>query len=155
MGRSLVRLGVGAGLAGLAGLVAPSGALAGPACAEAALAPAPERTLTALINRTRASAGVARMAKAAPLVRAGRRKSLAMARGAPFQHTSDLPWAGAAAAGQNLAYAASARQAFAAMLRSPAHRRNLLDRRWRQAGVGAARGCDGMLYFTVNLVAPR
>lgn len=155
MGRSLVRLGLGAGLAGLAGLLAPSGAVAGPACPDAALAPVPERTLTALINRKRARAGVVPVAKAVPLVRAGRRKSLAMARGAPFAHTADLPWAGAAAAGQNLAYAADARRALVAMLRSPAHRRNLLDGDWRRAGVGAARGCDGMLYFTVNLIAPR
>jgi uncharacterized protein YkwD len=155
MGRSLVRLGLGAGLVGAAGLLAPSGAVAGPACPDATLAPVPERTLTALINRSRAKAGLAPVAKAAPLVRAGRRKSLAMARGAPFQHTADLPWAGAAAAGQNLAYAADAQQAFLAMLRSPAHRRNLLDRAWHRAGVGAARDCSGMVYFTVNLIAPR
>lgn len=155
MGRSLVRLGLGACLAGLAGLVAPPGAVAGPSCPQATLAPVPERTLTALINRRRVKAGIAPVAKAAPLVRAGRRKSLSMARGAPFEHTADLPWAGAAAAGQNLAYAGSAREALVAMLRSPAHRRNLLHREWRRAGVGAARDCDGMLYFTVNLIAPR
>jgi uncharacterized protein YkwD len=50
--------------------------------------------------------------------------------------------------------AANARTAFRAMLASPPHRRNLLDREWRFSGVGAARDCSGTVFFTVNLMAP-
>ena len=50
--------------------------------------------------------------------------------------------------------APSAAAAFRAMLASPGHRQNLLSRAWRYTGVGAAVRCDGMVFFTINLMAP-
>ena len=58
------------------------------------------------------------------------------------------------AGGQNIAMAPSAAIAFRTMLNSPPHRRNMLASAWRFGGVGAARGCDGQIYFTVNFLAP-
>ena len=50
--------------------------------------------------------------------------------------------------------ASSAGVAFQAMLASPGHRQNLLTPSWRYTGVGVAARCDGMLFFTINLMAP-
>ena len=50
--------------------------------------------------------------------------------------------------------APSAAAAFQAMLQSPGHRANMLASAWRFTGVGAAIRCDGMVFFTINLMAP-
>jgi uncharacterized protein YkwD len=139
-------------LAAAAGLAAAGAA---PAC-PAVLAPTDETSLTAMINATRASAGVAKVKKDRVLTTAGRRKSMAMAKGAAFAHSTSgkLPWANGHAAGQNIAMAPSAAAAFQAMLQSPGHRANMLASAWRFTGVGAAIRCDGMVFFTINLMAP-
>jgi uncharacterized protein YkwD len=141
--------------AGLAAAALPSAAGAAPAC-PASLSPADETSLTAMINATRASAGVAKVKKDQVLWAAGRRKSMAMANGAAFAHSTSgkLPWADGRAAGQNIAMAPSPAAAFQAMLQSPGHRANLLASAWRFTGVGAAMRCDGMVFFTINLMAP-
>jgi uncharacterized protein YkwD len=41
-------------------------------------------------------------------------------------------------AGENLANASTPRQALAAMLSSPGHKKNLLDPRWTHVGVGVS-----------------
>jgi uncharacterized protein YkwD len=144
-------------VAAAAGLAAalPSAAGAAPAC-PASLSPGEETTLTAMINRTRAASGLAKVKKDQVLWAAGRRKSMAMANGAAFAHSTSgrLPWADGRAAGQNIAMAPSAAAAFQAMLQSPGHRANLLASAWRFTGVGAALRCDGMVFFTINLMAP-
>jgi uncharacterized protein YkwD len=146
-----------AGLAlGLASLALASGqAAAAPAC-PTALSPADEAALTAMINQTREAEGVARVRRDPVLRSAGRKKSMAMARGGVFAHSSSgrLPWAEGRPAGQNIAMASSAGDALQAMLNSPGHRQNLLSRSWRYTGVGAAARCDGMVFFTINLMAP-
>ena len=143
-----------AAAAGLA-VVLPSAAAAAPEC-PASLSPGEETTLTAMINRTRAASGLAKVKKDQVLWAAGRRKSMAMANGAAFAHSTSgkLPWADGRAAGQNIAMAPSAAAAFQAMLQSPGHRANLLASAWRFTGVGAAMRCDGMVFFTINLMAP-
>ena len=89
------------------------------------------------------------------LLRAGRKKSVVMAKGGKFAHNRSMPWAKGRAGGQNLAMGSSAAQAFTAMRDSAAHRRIMRDRDWRFAGVGAARDCEGLVFFTVNFLAPR
>jgi uncharacterized protein YkwD len=144
-----------AAAAGLAAAMLPSAAAAASGC-PTALSPADETSLTAMINTTRASAGVAKVKKDQVLTTAGRRKSMAMANGAAFAHSTSgkLPWADGRAAGQNIAMAPSAAAAFQAMLESPGHRANMLASAWRFTGVGAAIRCDGMVFFTINLMAP-
>ena len=140
----------------LALALAPGAAAAPPSC-PTGLSPASEAALTAMINQARQAEGIARVKKDPVLKRAGRKKSMAMARGGAFSHSSGgrLPWAGGRAAGQNIAMAFSAGDAFQAMLASPGHRRNLLSRSWRYTGAGAAARCDGMVFFTINLMAPK
>ncbi|HSJ73478.1 MAG TPA: CAP domain-containing protein [Miltoncostaeaceae bacterium] len=144
------------GAAALAAAALPGAAAAAPAC-PVAPSPVDEASLTVMINQTRAAQGVAKVKKDQVLMTAGRRKSMAMAKGAAFAHSSGgkLPWAKGRAAGQNIAMAPSAAAAFQAMLKSPGHRANILGRSWRFTGVGAAMRCDGMVFFTVNLMAPK
>lgn len=153
--RSAPRAAVLAALAGLVTALAPSGASAAPGCPVTPAA-GDESTLTAMINQARRSEGVAKVARDRVLRAAGRRKSMAMANGGAFTHTASgkLPWANGRAAGQNIAMAYSATAAFQAMLTSPGHRQNLLGSGWRYTGVGAALRCDGMLFVTINLMAP-
>jgi uncharacterized protein YkwD len=138
-----------------AGMALASGQASAAPC-PAALSPADESALTAMINQTRASQGVAKVKRDRVLLRAGRKKSMAMARGAAFAHSASgkLPWANGRAAGQNIAMAPTAASAFQAMLASPGHRQNLLAGSWRFTGVGAVTRCDGMVFFTINLMAP-
>jgi uncharacterized protein YkwD len=143
--------------AALAALAAvPATASAAPKC-PTALSPGDEATVTAMINQTRAANGLAKVKRDRTLVAVGRRKSMAMANGAAFAHSTSgkLPWAGGRAAGQNIAMAPSAAAAFQAMLQSPGHRANILASAWRLTGVGAAIRCDGMVFFTINLMAPK
>jgi uncharacterized protein YkwD len=142
------------GIAGSAAALVPAGAAAAPACA-ATLVPSDEAALTAMINLARTAQGVPRVTRDRALRAVGRRKSMAMANGAAFEHEGGaLPWADGREAGQNIAMATSAGAAFQAMLDSPGHRRNLMGGAWRHAGVGAALSCDGMLFVTVNLMVP-
>jgi uncharacterized protein YkwD len=149
------RAGIVAAIAGLVAAFAPGGAVAAPAC-PAAVSPGDESALTAMINQTRRANGLAKVAGDKVLKVAGRQKSLAMAKGGAFAHasTAKLPWANGRAAGQNIAMASSTGVAFEAMLASPGHRQNLLAPSWRYTGVGVAARCDGMLFFTINLMAP-
>ena len=153
--RSAPRAALLAALTGLVAALTPTAASAAPACPVAPAA-ADELALTAMINQSRRSEGVAQVARDKVLRAAGRRKSMAMAGGGAFAHTAGgrLPWANGRAAGQNIAMADSAAAAFTAMLESPGHRRNMLASDWRYAGVGAALRCDGMLFVTINLMAP-
>lgn len=150
----MLRVVVGVGLAGLlVALIGTAGAGAAPTCA-ATLSPADETAMTALINRQRVSQRVKKVASNTGLRKAGRAQSLVMARGGSFTHSAPMPWAGGRAAAQNIAYAPSTPEAFQAMMASPEHRYNILNAGWRLTGVGVARNCQGMLFFTVNLLAP-
>jgi uncharacterized protein YkwD len=131
----------------------------GPAAAEAPACPA-ARPLTVttlcLINHARAQQGAPRLRVDPRLRRAARRHSLDMVAHRYFSHTSrsGLSSSGRIArtgwmrgrrwiVGENLAWRrepAGARSVVPAWLRSPEHRRVLLDRRFRVAGIGIARG---------------
>ena len=151
--RSAPRAALLAALTGLVAAFTPTAASAAPACPVTPAA-ADELTLTAMINQSRRSEGVAKVARDRVLRAAGRRKSMAMAGGGAFAHASGkLPWADGRAAGQNIAMAGSPTAAFQAMLQSPGHRQNMLASDWRYAGVGAALRCDGMLFVTINFMA--
>ena len=126
---------------------------AAPACTPT-VAPADESLLMVLINAERRAEHVPKVVKQAELLRQGRKKSMAMARGGVFAHSGSMGWADGRVGAQNLAMAPSAIDAFQAMLNSPAHRANMLSREYRLTGIGAARDCSGQIFFTVNLMAP-
>lgn len=151
-----MRAGIAVAGTGIAALLAPGAALgaepAPPPCTPV-IAPGEEATLTALINAQRRAARVATLVTRLSLVRPARSRSIAMARGGGFTHSTSLRWAQGRASAQNIAQAPSARMAFQAMLASAPHRANLLSRAYRITGVGAARDCDGQVFFTINLMA--
>ena len=151
--RSALRTGLGVAVAGLAALFVPTAAGAAPACAPA-VAPADEAALTAMIAAQRRSAKAPKVVKDATLKKAGRRKSLVMARGGAFAHAGSMTWAQGRAGGQNIAMAATPDVAFQAMLASPPHRANIMAMAWRFTGVGAVRDCTGQVFYTVNFMAP-
>jgi uncharacterized protein YkwD len=154
MRRLALRAGIGAAVAGMAAAALSGSATAARSCSPA-LSAADEGSLTVLINRRRAVAGVRAVSRDTALARAGRRTSMDMARGGAFAHSpGSMAWARGRAAGQNLAKATTPAQALDMMLASASHREILLDSQWRLGGVGAARGCEGLVYFTVNLMAP-
>ena len=139
-------------VAGVCAGIVPSVGAAAP-CTPV-LSPADEAILTSLINAQRRAEKVPKVVKQAELLKQGRKKSMAMARGAAFTHSSgSMRWAKGRAGAQNIAMAPSAAEAFQAMLNSPAHRANMLARACRLTGVGAARDCTGQIFFTVNLMA--
>lgn len=106
--------------------------------------------MLALVNQRRRAAKLAPVRASSPLRSPARRASVVMARGGSFAHDG-LRWARGRAAGQNLAMASNARVAVSAMMASPPHRKNILGSGFRFAGVGAARTCDGVIYFTLNM----
>jgi uncharacterized protein YkwD len=145
--------GCGLAVAGLAvGLLIPTAA-AQPACTPAAV-PASERALTKMIAAERKAAKVGKVSKDPVLVKAGRKKSMKMARGGKFAHNSSMVWAQGRSGGQNIAMAPSAALAMQAMLNSPPHRANIRSGEWRITGVGAAADCKGQIFFTVNFAGP-
>ena len=151
--RVALRAGFIAALIGVSAGLVPSLGAAAP-CAPA-LSPPDEAILTQLINAERRAEKIPKVVKQAELLNQGRKKSMAMARGAAFAHSSAaLRFANGRAGAQNIAMAPSAAEAFQAMMDSPAHRTNMLSREYRLTGVGAARDCNGQIFFTVNLMAP-
>lgn len=152
--RRALRAGAGMAVLGLIAAGVPAGAQAA-AAQRCAAKPdrAEESRMVSLIDAERRAEPVRRLRGNARLARAGRVKSVRMARGAPFAHTRS-PRAKARSGGQNLAMASDAAEAFEAMMGSPSHRANIMSRAWRLIGVGAARSCEGTVYFTVNFLGP-
>lgn len=115
-----------------------------------------EAAVACEINRHRREHGLAVLDRAGALARAGGRHAADMVRRAYFSHVSPggrsmaerLLAAGYArgswAAGEVLAWGTGGRSSpaavVAAWMRSPGHRRVLLDPRYREAGVGVAHG---------------
>ena len=152
--RGTLRAGLSAALVGVCAGLVPSVGTAAPAPCAPALSPTDEAILTGLINAERRAEKIPKVVKQAELLRQGRKKSLAMARGAAFTHSSgSLRWANGRAGAQNIAMAPNAASAFQMMMDSPPHRANMLSRDYRLTGVGAARDCAGQMFFTVNLMA--
>lgn len=151
--RGALRAGCGAALMGLSLVAIPGTASAAraPVCTPVP-AQADEAQMQRLITAQRRVEKVPKVKGNVALRKAGRAKSIAMAKGGRFAHESVLPWADGRSGGQNIAMAATADVAFQAMLESPGHHANIVGRDWRFTGVGAARGCDGLVYFTLNFL---
>lgn len=152
--RGALKAGFGAAMAGLVVAFVPATGGAAPAACKATAVPADESVLTSLIAAQRKAAKAPRVATDVVLSKAGRQKSLQMARGGKFAHESGMAWAQGRSGAQNIAMAPSAGQAFQAMMQSPPHRRNIMDSDWRLTGVGAARDCTGQTFYTVNFAGP-
>lgn len=153
-------------LVALLGLGAPVAASAAPRISVSLL----ERELFARTNADRAAEGLAVLTRDVALVALARVRSRDMARRGYFSH--DIPPRGERVfallsrrgycytiAGENLGrlprdLSDAAGVIERAFLRSPKHRANLLDRRWRALGIGVARAPDGRLYFTVLFSRP-
>jgi len=129
----------------------PGTVSAAPAC-KVTPAKAEEVQMQRLVTAQRRAEKVPEVKGNVALKKAGRAKSLAMAKGGRFAHEAILPWAGGRSGGQNIAMASSASIAFEVMLQSPGHRANIVSKDWRFTGVGAARSCDGLVYFTLNFL---
>ena len=103
--RGAPRTGRGVAVAGLAvALLIPTAAVAQTACKPAA-SPASEKALTAMIAADRKAAKVGKVAKDPVLMKAGRQKSLQMARGGKFAHSGSMAWAQGRSGAQNIAMA--------------------------------------------------
>lgn len=123
---------------------------------------AQEARVTQLVNTHRARAGCRPLRVDARLVRAARLHSRDMARRRYFAHVTPggtTPWTRIARTGyrapalaENIAAGqATASAVVSAWLRSPGHRRNLLDCRMRAVGVGLAVGGPYRSYWTQDL----
>ena len=143
-----------AAIVGPVAALAPQSAQAqvSPTC-EPEVAPAAEDVIIDRTNALRRSQGIPELDRHWPIKTAARKWSLRMARTGVFEH-SNLGWSRGRRAGENIAMAPTGAGAFRAMLNSPPHRRNLLNRTWRLKGIGVVARCDGMLLVTVNLMAP-
>jgi uncharacterized protein YkwD len=147
----------------------PSGA--GPQSATTArYAPALQRSMVAEINVVRRSFGRSRLTLTTQLVRAGQQHAHELALHGLFSHdwSDGSPFsrwiqrfypAGRArvwAAGENLAWSTpdlSAGHAIELWLASPSRRRILLDKRWRQVGIGVVQADNaGGVYLGENVV---
>ncbi|MCA9666245.1 MAG: CAP domain-containing protein, partial [Myxococcales bacterium] len=124
--------------------------------------------LFALVAATRRDYGLPPLVPSPALASVARRHSRAMRQHAFFGHVgprgSTLARRLAAqrvsysAAGENLALASSAQRAHDSLMRSPSHRKLLLDARMTHLGIGVAAGPRGLHYVTqcfAALVAPQ
>lgn len=109
------------------------------------------RALAALVNKTRASAGLPPLTFSAPLSAVAQKYAKRMASGrAPFEHNPAL-WqqlpAGWVAAGENIAYQSwgSVTDLHRQWLRSPAHYANMM-RGYDNVGIGYAVSPTGVVY---------
>lgn len=148
-------------------------AVAIPEQADAFSSSANERALVKLINHARSQRGLKTLDAASALCRAARAHSRDMlardyfghsslcgtsfdtrARRAGYSRSGCSSWA----VGEVLAWGRGLRgtpqAAFALWMRSPAHRRSILNRRWRDIGVGCRqgtfRGVSGAIMYTVD-----
>lgn len=130
--------------------------------------PALEARVLSGINAERAVRGLAPLALLPALQEIARAHSQDMARGAPFDHHSPatggpenrVTRGGVAFArlAENIAMNRNADDpaatAVEGWLRSPRHRANILDPRFRQTGIGIAWGAEGDLFFTQLFLTP-
>jgi uncharacterized protein YkwD len=114
---------------------------------------AEEGKLRTYINEARDKRGARRLDRRGFLVRAARRHSRWMADTEQRVHRSDLAsyvgnrdWN---VIGENIGYGPSMEVLHDAFMASPPHRRNALDRRYKNVGVGMALGDDGRIWVTV------
>ena len=133
-----------------------------------------ERTLLALINRARTRRGLKALVLRASLYRAAKAHSREMIRLDYFSHLSKAgrgpqsrarragygaggysSWSLAEVIAWGRGSAGSPAKVFGSWMRSPAHRAILLGKRWRDIGVGRAkgtfRGLSGVRMYTVDV----
>ncbi|MBI5105289.1 MAG: CAP domain-containing protein [Solirubrobacterales bacterium] len=161
--RALLLPALAAVAAALPAAGAPAAAVASP-CGNAALKPtsanlpAVRHATLCLLNRERRSRGLRGLKQHRALERAASRYARAMVRHGFFDHvspggstmvgrvrdTSYLSGAGSWSLGENLAWGSGSRatpsQTVDAWMHSPGHRRNILDGRFREIGIGVATG---------------
>lgn len=126
-----------------------------PSCARAIVVPGQERALLKRVRHVRRATERPKLRGHRALRRVARVHSARLARGAHLVHTVRLPFERVRPAGQNLARARNAKAALRLMLRSPSHRRVLLDHHYRYIGIGAMVDCRGMVTYTLNFIARR
>jgi uncharacterized protein YkwD len=150
--RIALRAGFGMAVAGLAAAFLPAagGTAAAQAACKPTAVPADEAAMIQLIAAERRAAKVPKLSRDGVLAKAGRSKSMQMARGGAFSHSGGMGWAAGRSGAQNLAMAPTVQIAFRSMMDSPPHRRNILGSAWRLTGVGAARDCSGQTFYTLN-----
>jgi uncharacterized protein YkwD len=131
--------------------------------APSARAAAVELALLALVNRARVAAGARPLRPHRGLAQVARLHARDMQAHGFFGHRS--PIAGGLKArlaeaaidylhaGENLALATSPERAHDALMASPGHRNNLLDRRFTHLGVGVARSERGLLHMAACFAA--
>jgi uncharacterized protein YkwD len=131
----------------LATLIAPL------AASPAAAANSGEKQLRTYINEVRDKRGARELGMRAFLVRAARNHSRQMASTGQLVHSTDLAsYAGSRdwdILGENIGYGPSMEVLHDAFMDSPPHRKNQLNRRFRQMGVGMAVGDNGQIWVTV------
>ncbi|HYD11087.1 MAG TPA: CAP domain-containing protein [Acidimicrobiales bacterium] len=133
---------------------------AAPVPARSPAPPPPIAELLARVNDTRADHGLPPVALRRDVEDIAGRHSVAMSGDKHLRHNdayfsrSSKRALGARALGENVAYAGSVEQAHHALMASPDHRKNILDRRWTVIGLGAVD--DGELWWiTQDFVQPR
>jgi uncharacterized protein YkwD len=159
-----LRFAVPAFAAAATALALPTAASAAPACAGANVAPTASNAAVirhatlCLLNRQRVRHGLPRLRQQRSLTRAASRYAHLMVRQGFFDHVSPggstmaqrikrtnyLRGVRAWSIGENLAWgpgsAAAPGRIVKAWMRSPGHRRNILDGRFREIGIGIAPG---------------
>lgn len=102
-----------------------------------------EARLVAMINHARVRHGLAPLHLRAGLVRYARRHSRSMAAQGDLFHTANFSviccWS---MVGENIGYNSTVRRMHRAFMASPGHRANVLERRYRQVGVGIVKKGD-------------
>lgn len=119
----------------------------------AAAANSGEKELRTYINEVRDNRGARELGMKKFLVRAARRHSRQMASTGQLVHSTDLAsYAGSRdwnILGENIGYGPSVDVLHEAFMDSPPHRKNQLNKRFRNIGVGMALGDDGRIWVTV------
>lgn len=120
----------------------------GPFTASATASTSPAAYLVQRMNAARTDRGLAPLRVSADLSGYARAHSASMSGTRTLFHTGDFRvvccWASIS---ENIAYDDTARDAYRALMRSPAHRANILDPTKRAVGVGVVRS-GGMLWIT-------
>lgn len=119
-----------------------------------------ERSVLRQVNRMRLQRGIPALRPARCVDRFAESRSRRMANRDVLRHLSGLravfDRCGGRMVGENIARGRrmTAVRAVAGWMYSPSHRAVMLDRRFRQAGVGAWRDGDGMVYVSLVVRAP-
>jgi uncharacterized protein YkwD len=106
-----------------------------------------ERAMVTKINATRAYHGLRALYFAPDMTTIAHRHSAAMASRHTLYHSDLSKVCCFRAVGENVGYATSVYRVHKALMASPAHRANILDRRWRGVGVGVV-SSGGYLWVT-------